>query len=716
MEDSLTEQRSIETGGPLLTALMALCEYHGRAAHRDSLISGLPLTDGKLMPSVFQRAAKRAKFSSRVLRRDLTDINEALLPAILLLKNERVCVITRINLRGRSAEVIYPELHQAAVQVSLDQLLEDYAGDLIYCRPDFKLDNRHADFGSEKGQHWFWGVISQNRRLYRDVIAASALINVLAFASILYIRNVFDRVLPNSATETLWVMSAGLATALVVQFILKSLRAWFVDLAASRADIRLSSRIMERVLAMRMQDRPQASGAFAANVQSFESVRSFVGSITVLAIVDFPFLILFVGLMAWINPLLIIPVVVGAIVILAHALIAQRNLHKMTAVAMQGGAQRNDVLIESLSNLETVKCFNVQGDVQAKWEDSTIFLSRNSAKIRSLSSSVSNGAQLVQQLVRMFVIIIGVYLFINNQLSSGGLIAAFLLSTRAMAPVSQAAGLLAQYQQAARSMQLLETLMQRPVEYEQTEEKIDRPVILGDIEFREVSFAYPGSQQLALNNISLKIKAGEHVAILGKNGSGKTTLEKLIMGLYQPSQGSVLIDGVDMGQLDITQLRRNIGFVPQEVSLFRGSLKHNIVLTSSLEDSERLLNIVNLAGLAPMVEQHPEGINMPVGERGQQLSGGQRQAVGIARALISDPPILVLDEPTASLDHASEEQIKRNLATESKGKTMILVTHRSSLLQLVDRLIVMDRGRIMADGPKETVMEALRQGKISGAR
>jgi len=254
------------------------------------------------------------------------------------------------------------------------------------------------------------------------------------------------------------------------------------------------------------------------------------------------------------------------------------------------------------------------------------------------------------------------------------------------------------------------------VEYQEAETKIDRPVIAGDIEFRNVSFAYPGSQSPALADINLSIRAGEHVAILGKNGSGKTTLEKLIMGLYQPSQGSVLVDGVDIGQLDVTQLRRNIGYVPQEVSLFQGSLKHNILLTSPNEDSEDLLRVIRLAGLEPMIQHHPEGIHMPVGERGQQLSGGQRQSVGIARALLNEPPILLFDEPTASLDHTSEESIKKTLAKESRGKTLILVTHRSSLLQLAQRLVVIDRGKIVADGPKETVMEALRQGRVSGAR
>jgi len=712
----LTEQSPNEAGGPLLKALIILCHYHGRSAHPDSLLNGLPLNGGRLTPSVFERAARRARFSSRLLKRRLPQINTALLPAILLLEEGQACVITRLDIGAGEAEVIYPELDDAAVTVPLERLEQEYQGHLIYCRPDFRLQNRRQDFGTDKKRHWFWGIIGQNRRLYRDIILAAVIINLFAVAMPLFVMNVYDRVVPNSAIATLWVLSAGLLTVLVADLILKLMRAWFVDLAASRADIRLSSRIMERVLAMKLRDRPHASGAFAANIQSFESVRSFIGSLTLVAIVDFPFVLLFAFIIGWINLYLVIPIAVGALLVLIYALISQHNMHRLSEVAMQAGAQRNATLIESLGNLETVKSFNVQGDVQARWEDNTIFLSRNATKMRLLSSSVTNGAGFVQQAVGLAIIITGVYLLIDGQLTQGGLIAAYLLSSRAMAPISQAAGLLAHYHQAATSMEMLESVMQRPTEYEDEEDKVDRPVIRGDIEFRNVSFSYPDAAQPALTGVNLKIRAGEHVAILGKNGSGKSTLEKLIMGLYQPDQGSVLIDGVDMRQLSVTQLRRNIGYVPQEISLFQGSLKHNILLTHPDDDSERLLRVVRLAGLEPMVRQHPEGLNMPVGERGQQLSGGQRQSVGIARALLHDPPILILDEPTSSLDHSSEEEIKKQLLHESRGKTMILVTHRSSLLMLAQRMVVIDRGKVVADGPKETVMEALRQGRVSGAR
>jgi len=716
LTEPLPQVSASRHGGPLLHALMTLCQHHGRPVHPDTLLGGLPLTEGRLTPSVFPRAAKRARFSSRQLKRSLGEINTALLPAVLLLENEQVCVLTQLDPGSDEAEVIYPELDDAAVTVPLERLEQQYSGHVIYCRPDFQLQEKRNNFGTDRKRHWFWGIIGQNRRLYRDIILAAVVINLFAVAMPLFVMNVYDRVVPNSATATLWVLSAGLLTVLVADLVLKLMRAWFVDLAASRADIRLSSRIMERVLAMKMRDRPQASGAFAANIQSFEAVRSFIGSLTLVSIVDFPFVLLFAAIIGWINLYLVIPILVGGVLVLLYALISQHNMHRLSETAMQVGAQRNATLIEGLGNLETVKSFNVQGDMQARWEDSTIFLSRNSTKMRLLSTSVTNGAGFIQQAVGMSIIITGVYLLIDGQLTQGGLIAAYLLSSRAMAPISQAAGLLAHYHQAATAMESLESVMERPVEYEQGEERVDRPLIRGDIEFRNVSFAYPGAQQQALTDINLKISAGEHVAILGKNGSGKTTLEKLVMGLYEPDQGSVLVDGIDIRQLDVTQLRRNIGYVPQEISLFQGSLKHNILLSSAEVDSDHLQRICRVSGLETMIRQHPEGMNMPVGERGQQLSGGQRQSVGIARAMVNDPPVFILDEPTSSLDHTSEEEIRKNLASESKGKTMILVTHRSSLLQLAERLVVIDRGKIVADGPKETVMEALRQGRVSGAR
>lgn len=711
----MTQHHKELHGGPLVDCLAIIARSHHREFTRESAIAGLPLINGKLTPSVFERSARRSGFSSKVVNRHLLQINTDLLPAILLLHDQQCCVINRIDRVNEIAEVIYPELPDTAVQLPLAELAQKYTGQLIYCRPEFHFDQRAPILGASRQRHWFWGVIAQSRSLYRDILIAAVLINLFAIAMPLYVMNIYDRVVPNHATDTLWVLSAGIIIALCADLVLRLMRSWFVDLAASRADVKLSSAIMEKVLGMKMLNRPDSTGSFASNIQSFESIRSFTSSLTVVALVDLPFILLFIVIIALISWPLVIPILLGGTFVVLYALMAQQKMQNLSESSMRASAMRNATLVESLSNLESVKSFNAESHIQSVWEKSTIFLSRTAAKMRFLSASISNTAMLTQNIVAVVIMVTGVYLLIDGQLTQGGLIGAYMLSSRAMAPISQAAGLLAQYHNAATAMQSLDEIMTRPVERPDDQNWISRPVLRGDIEFRHVNFKYPGADTHALSDISFKIKAGEHVAILGKNGSGKSTLERLILGLYQPDSGAVMVDGVDLRQLDPAELRRNIGYVPQDISLFFGSLRDNIITASPQAKDEQILQAANLSGLLPFINQHPAGFNMPVGEHGQRLSGGQRQSVAIARALINDPPVLLLDEPTGSLDHSSEEQLKQKLAQYSVGKTMIVITHRSSLLALADRIIVIDNSKIVADGPKESVLEALRQGRIGSA-
>lgn len=559
-------------------------------------------------------------------------------------------------------------------------------------------------------------MIAENRRLYRDVLIAAVMINLFAVAMPLFVMNVYDRVVPNHATDTLWVLSAGIFVVLVADLLLRMMRSWFVDLGASRADVKLSASIMERVLGMKMANRPASAGSFAANIQSFESVRSFMSSLTVVALVDLPFVLLFMTIIAIIGLPLVLPIIIGALLVLTYALFAQSKMHSLSETSMRAGSMRNSTLIESLSNLETVKSFGAESKIQNTWEKTTIFLTRTAAQMRLISASITNGAQWTQHLVAVVIIMIGVYMIIEGNLTQGGLIAAYLLSSRAMAPISQAAGLLAQYHHSATAMQSLNEIMDRPVERPDGKSWISRPAIKGDIEFKRINFRYPDDERLALTDVSFKIKAGEHVAILGRNGSGKSTLEKIILGLYEPESGSVLIDGVDLRQIDPSELRRQVGYVPQDVSMFFGTLKDNIITSHPQAEDHQILKAANMSGLASFINAHPAGFDMQVGERGQLLSGGQRQSIAIARALINDPPILLLDEPTGSLDHTTEEIIKQNLSRYAKGKTMLVITHRSSLLTLADRIIVIDSGKIVADGPKAEVLEALKQGRVGSAQ
>lgn len=711
----LPDQQAAPERDDLLHCLIVLARLHGQALTRDGALAGLPTPDGRLTPSLFERAAHRAGLSSKLVRQPIAKLRAELLPVVLLLDEQSACVLLERSADGASVRVIFPELGEAAVDLPTAQLEARYSGRALYARPRTRYDARTPAVKAVRGEHWFWGVIAENRRLYRDVLLAAFLTNLFAVAMPLFMMNVYDRVVPNQAFDTLWVLSAGIAIIVLGDLMLKVMRSRFVDLASSRADVKLSAFIMERVLGMRMEQRPASAGSFAANLRAFESVRDFIGSATVVAFIDLPFALIFFLVIGWIAPMMLIPLFIGAAVLLLYALAVQGRMHTLTETTYRASAQRNATLIEGLVGFETLKALAAEAPIQRKWEQSAALLARVGAQLRLLSASSGHTAAFVQGSVTIAIVILGVYLIGARELTMGGLIACSMLASRAMAPIGQVAGLLVQYHTASTALSSLEEVMQREVERPDGANFITRGRIEGAIEFKDVSFNYPGQSNASLRNVSFRLKAGERVAILGRIGSGKTTLEKLILGLYRPTSGAVLIDGIDLRQLDPAELRRHIGYVQQDVMLFYGSLRDNITLGAPLADDADVLKAATLSGIVELVNQQPEGFDMLVGERGESLSGGQRQGVAIARAVINDPSILLLDEPTSSMDHSSEEDIKKRLQQFVPGKTVVLVSHRTSLLDLVERIIVMDAGRIVADGPKEQVIQALRQGRIGKA-
>jgi ATP-binding cassette subfamily C protein LapB len=723
----MTENKSVpepaweaprETRGgldPLLECLMALARMHGAPRTRDALIAGLPLVDHRLTPSIFERAARRAGLASKIVQRGLDGLNQALLPVVLLLHDREACLLVGWEADG-SARVVFPELGEAVTTMSRDDLAARYAGMAIFCRPRFRFDSRAPVVRQTRRRHWFWGSILENLPVYRDILFAAFLINVFAVALPMFTMNVYDRVVPNQATETMWVLALGLALVLAADISLRLMRGYLIDRAGSRVDVDLSARIMERVLGIRMESRPVSAGAFAANLRSFETVRDFIASATVTTLIDLPFALVFVLVIAWVDWLMMVPILVGMVLVIGYAMLVQSRMHELSETTYRAGAMRNANLVESLVGLETVKALGAEGVMQRKWEQSATFLARSTTQLRLLAATTLNGAMGVSQLVYLSVIVFGVYRIGAAELTMGGLIACSMLASRAMAPFGQVAGLLTQYHNAATALKSLDQIMANEVERPADANFVSRSHFNGEIEFSDVSFAYPNEERDALRHISFKIKQGEHVALIGRVGSGKTTLQKLILGLYQPISGAIRIDGVDIRQLDPAELRRSVGYVPQDATLFYGSLRENIVLASPEVDDAALLAAADVGGLTDLVNAHPRGFDMVVGERGESLSGGQRQGVALARAVIASPPILLLDEPTGSMDFSSEDEIKRKLRDYCVGKTMVVVTHRTSLLDLVDRIIVIDQGRVVADGPKASVVEALKQGRIERAK
>ncbi len=699
----------------LLDSLVIICRSEGIATSRDALIAGLPLNNGRMTPKLLKRSAERVNLAANVLKKSLHSLRGEFLPAIVLLKDEKARVVTRINREKNQVGVIFPELGDAEVQMALDELEERSSGYLIVAKAKFKFDQRTPEVGKVKLRHWFWGTLAENKHVYRDVLLAAFLVNMFALAMPLFTMNVYDRVLPNRSVETLWVMAIGIALIMVGDLVLRTMRGYFIDWASARVDVKLSARIMEQVMGIRLEQRPNSVGSFAANLRSFETIRDFITSATVTTIIDIPFGIIFIGVIAWIAPMMVIPVIVGALLVLIYSFSAQTKMHDLSETMYRAGALRNSTLIESLVSLETVKGLGIEGQMQRKWEHSAKFLTEVSSKLKLLSSSINNSSSTILQLVNVSLVLLGVYLVIDGDLTMGGLIACTMLASRALAPVAQTAGLLTQYHTAATSLKSLDEIMHREVERPADATFLSRPSFQGDIEFREVSFSYPGTEQDALTKVSFKIKAGEHVALLGRMGSGKSTINKLILGLYQPTSGAVLIDGIDVRQIDPAELRRAVGYVQQDTHLFYGTLRENLTVATPHEDDAAVLHAAHVGGIQGFVNAHSKGFDMLIGERGETLSGGQRQGVGIARALIRKPSILLLDEPTSAMDHSGEEEVKRRLMEEIVNKTVVLISHRSSLYDLVERIIVIDSGRVVADGPKQQVTDALRGGKIGKA-
>jgi ATP-binding cassette, subfamily C, bacterial LapB len=711
---------------PLLDCLVEVCRLHGQAASRATLSAGLPLVNGRMSLELVERAAARAGMSSKVQRVALAQIDSAALPAILILKDNRACVLLGWDAAGggasatATARVLLPETGQGSVALERDELARRCSGVVLFVRPHFRFDARTdtrttSAADTPRSRHWFWSAMLQQRFVYRDVLWAALLVNLFALAFPMFSMNVYDRVVPNNAVETLWALAIGVVLVLGGDLFLRLLRSHFVDEASARVDVQLSATLMEKVLGMRLEERPESVGAFAASLRGFEQVRDFIASGTVTALIDLPFALLFVFVMLWISPWLALPVVVAGLLILGLGWFQQGRLHELSETTYQAGAMRNATLIESLTGIETIKAQGAEAVVQAKWERTNVFLARTGVKMRALSSAAMYSTNTLIQLVSVAIIIVGVYLIGQKELTMGALIACSMLASRALAPAGQIVGLMMQYQGARTALDSLNRVMDKPVERPPGQAFIERPQLRGEIEFRNVKFAYPGRTEAALEGLSFKIAAGEKVALIGRVGSGKSTIQRLVMGLYQPTDGAVLLDGIDLRQLDPADVRRNCGYVSQDVTLFYGTLRENIALGLPFADDSAIVAAAEIAGMSELVNRHPRGFDMPVGERGESLSGGQRQSVGLARAVLHNAPMLLLDEPTSAMDFSTEAQITGRIGAFAQNKTVVLVTHRTSMLAMVTRVIVIDGGRIVADGPRDRIMEALQSGRVAKA-
>ncbi|EPD0100835.1 type I secretion system permease/ATPase, partial [Escherichia coli] len=538
--------------------------------------------------------------------------------------------------------------------------------------------------------------------------------------SSLYVMNVYDRVIPNRSWETLWMLSIGVIAAILFECAAKLIRSYLTDIAGKKADLIISSALLRRVMAVKMSDRPASSGSYASNLREYESVREFMTSATLLAFVDLPFILLFIGVIGLVGGwLAVVPLTLVPLVILAGILL-QRPLSRHINASMRESSQRQGLLVEALDGIETLKLNNAVNWVQRRWDGYTASVARSSIRVKNTSNVIICFSTAVQQLNTVLLVILGTYLIHSddphNRITMGALIAAVILSGRALAPLGQIASLATRFQQARLAMQGVNDIVRRPVERESQTHYLTVKDIQGEFRFSDVSFSYKPGLPDALCGLSLCIRPGERVGIIGSIGCGKSTLLKMMVGLYRQNRGQITLDGVAMQQLDPCFVRDKVFLLEQNPRLFLGTLRENLQLSrlpGSLSDVD-MINAAGRFGFDRFIRHHPRGLDMQTGEGGQGLSGGQRQMVALTRMVLGSPRVVLLDEPTTGLDLQTESVVLKGLSHWSRGRTMVVVTHRLQVLNIVDRIVVMNEGRVMMDGPRDEILKKLSGKQQSG--
>jgi ATP-binding cassette subfamily C protein LapB len=641
------------------------------------------------------------RFTKKIIPLEYVINSEKIL--FIELKNGEPCVLIP-KTEEQNQQWLAPYLSERVTNVDSKEFSANYTETVAVLEMPLALSETDSKTHHGRYGHWFFGPLYAAKKTYAQVILAALLTNIFAIATSGFSMIVYDRVMPNGAVDTLIALVFGITIIFVFDFIIRTLRSYFLDVAGSQADMIIADTLFEQMVDMEMKARKGSIGNLTNSLREFESLREFMTSTTMTTFIDIPFAVIFL-IVIWAigGPIVLIPILAISVVVIA-SLAVHPKLKKLTQTSFDDGQTKQGVAIETLQGIETIKAIGAGAIMRRRWQDVTKHQSAVGLKTRMYSQLAGNISNTSNQFVSVLTVTVGVFLMMDNQIGTGAIVAASMLAGRAVAPFAQLVQLLTRLNQSIASYKSLSNLMQQPREHTQNAAYLNRPEWLGGIEFRDVSFKYAQQKQGGLTNISFQIKPGERVAIIGKVGSGKTTIANLILGLYQPDSGAILIDGTDIRQIDPADLRRNIGPVLQDVWLMAGTVKHNISVGALNPTDEEILEASQIAGVHDFISQHPDGYGMKLKERGEGLSGGQKQAIAIARALVGKPPIILMDEPTSAIDINGEkiliEQLKRHLLNQ----TIIVITHRASIIDLVDRVIVVDNGKIAAQGPKSSFL------------
>ena len=713
-----------EAGGgddPLLQSLVWLTRHHGRERSAASLMAGLPMT-GALGPDQAIRVMREAGFTAGMIQRKLPDIHALLLPAVLLLRNGDACIVVRRHPPGEGGaryDVVMPGAEFHACEAAESELQTEYTGVAFVVSPQPVARAQREDILRDPGSHWLWGTMRRFLPYYRSALLAALLSNLLMMVTGLVTSVVFDKVIPHQAFVTLWALATAATLALVFDMLSRQLRSHLIDTAGKKSDNIIGSLLFRQSLDVRMEHRPASAGAYAHQLAQIEVVREFFAGATLSALSDLPFIVLFVGMAFVIGGPLGWVLVLAIPLILGMAVMIQSSLRRSMRDNMAHQADLQGVLVEAVEGLEDLKAMGAQGRFLERYEEANAAAAASALKSRSMAAWTNNLSSAAQQAVTIVMLVWGVYLIQAGEITGGALIGAVMLAGRAIGPLSSVVNLATRYQGARAAMVSLDHLMSLPVEREVGRAYVANHEVNGRLGLQDVGFSYPqvGEEPApkVLKAVTLKFEPGERVAILGRIGSGKSTILRLLGGLYQPTEGMVEANGIDLRQIDPADFRGKVGFVSQEPRLFNGTLRENVTMGRASIDAARLTEVAKVTGLDRMIASHPQGWELPVGEMGGLLSGGQRQLVALARCLVTQPQILLMDEPTSSMDAQSEILFLRQLKEAAGNRTLIMVTHRPAVLDLVNRIVVVDSGKLVMDGAKGAVLAALSGQKPAAA-
>lgn len=697
---------------PLLDCLVVLTEHFGNPCSADALAAGLPLTGTNLTPELLPQAASRAGLSAKLVRKGLNELPSMLLPCILMLKDKKALILQELNIEENKAIVSLPETG-GEERLTIEELESNFVGYLFLIKQQYRGDRNFDVHVDNSKEHWLWQKIKGTSAIYRDVIIASIMVNIFALVSPLFVMNIYDKVVPNLAFESLWVLAIGASIAYIFDFILKQLRGYLIDVAGKKIDIEVSSKLFAKVIGVPLEKRSPSVGGMAKQLSEFDNVREFLSSATISALVDLPFALLFMFCIWLVAGDLVLFPIIASFLIIGYTLLNQSKLRKAIEESNKFSSLRHGHLIECLSALESIKANGAEGIVQNAWQQMIGHTSTWLLKSKIITNKVLNFASFIVQVSVVAVVVLGVYRVSDNLISMGGIIASVMLTGRAISPIAKLAGLMTRSNQTLSALRQLDKLMEQEGEFEDKAHLVSRTKLSGNINAESISFKYPNSETTSLQQLSVNIRQGEKIAIVGHNGSGKTTLAKLLLGLYQPTTGSIQFDGLNYQQIHPSDLRRNIGYLPQDITLFHGTIRDNILFGTRQVTEYQIIRAVQLSGVNVFTDNNTQGLDQQVGENGSSLSRGQRQSIALARAILNSPQILLLDEPTASLDARAEKQFIQSIKATAKDRTMLLITHKMDLLKLVDRILVLDKGKLIIDGPKDKVLEQLKNGKFN---